>query len=164
MSPKQTWNLLCFLAGSCRFVCVCVCCWVGVGVENEITVRVQPDFRGCVVSTEPAPGGPVNDAAVPNVIVRSVINTFFLRVFLSFHHTSGNQELGRCQGEASGLGVSPLDLCCIHSEPFIPHSHGETVESALPSPWDTRRPRLVRLPWSLRGSVSSLTVAWAELG
>lgn len=41
-------------------MCVCVAGWGGV--ENETIVRVQPDFRGCVVSTQPRPGGPVNDA------------------------------------------------------------------------------------------------------
>ena len=42
-------------------VCVCVCVAGGVVVENETTVRVQPDFRGCMVSTQPRPGGPVTD-------------------------------------------------------------------------------------------------------
>ena len=85
------WQLAVLRARAC--VCVCVL-WVGGGLENEITVRVQPNFRDCVVSTQPRPGGPVADAG-PEGDREECHLYFFFGMYLcisSLHPTSGNQN------------------------------------------------------------------------
>ena len=134
-------------------VCVCVCVvWVGGGLENETTVRVQPNFRGCVVSTQPRPGGPVADAG-PEGDREECHLYFFLAcicVFLLCILQVGIRirEPVRCSKPAVVSAFPPL-ICAASSEPHSTLSRGRRWGVLLLSPWDERRLRLVCPPWSL---------------